>query len=124
MVDVCVGRIRRSRRFDTKGEAQNWALRTEAELSGGQRPTASLAECCSRYLREVSPSHRGYRWEKIRLAALMADASLASVSVAELDTTLLATWRDARLTKVSAATVLRELNLLRSVLESARRIGV
>ena len=121
VADVCVGRIRRSRRFDTKAAAQGWALRTEAELSGAQRPTASLAECCSRYLREVSPSHRGHRWEKIRLAALMSDASLASVSVAELDTTRLATWRDARLAQVSAATVLRELNLLRSVLESARR---
>lgn len=51
----------------------------------------------------------------------MYDASLASVSVAELDTTRLAAWRDARLVNVSAATVLRELNLLRSVLESARR---
>lgn len=121
VADVCVGRVRRSKRFATKAEAQNWVLRIEAELSGGQRPTASLAECCSRYLREVAPSHRGYRWEKIRLAALMADVSLASVSVAELDTTRLAAWRDARLAQVSAATVLRELNLLRSVLESARR---
>ena len=121
MAEVCVKRVRRSRSFATKAEAQNWAMRMEAELSGGQRPTATFAECCSRYLREVSPGHRGHRWEKIRLASLMSDASLASVSVAELDTTRLAAWRDARLVQVSAATVLRELNLLRSVLESARR---
>lgn len=111
---------RESATFPTKREAAQWAMQREAELTGARLPDKSLADALDRYGRDVSPSHKGSRWELLRLDA-MSKAAFARVPVARLSGTDIADWRDERLTEVSAATVAREMNLLRSVLEAARR---
>jgi integrase len=108
----------------TKGHAKVWADRAEIELLTGTFTAAkhTLGEAFDKYAKEESPKKRGARWEKLRLAADPLRASrMASKAIGQLAPVDLASWRDARLRAVSAATVRREMNLIDSVLELARK---
>jgi integrase len=108
----------------TKGHAKAWADRTEVELLTGTFTAAkhTLGEAFDKYALEESPKKRGAHWERLRLAAdplrasKMADRPMGQLSPADLGA-----WRDGRLRAVSAATVRREMNLIDSVLEVARK---
>jgi integrase len=83
-----------------------------------------LRDALRRYAEEVSPSKRGERWEVIRLQAFETPAHAPlplGKKLADLTPEDVAMWRDARLSKVAKGTVLRDLTLLASVLEHARR---
>jgi integrase len=107
--------------FRSKMRAQEWALQTEAGITGESRPLGkhTLREAMRRYAKEVSPDKRGARWERIRLTALEAH-DLAGKPIAQITSDQLGRWRDARLKEVGPATVRREMNLLTSVFELAR----
>lgn len=123
---VYVAGVRDSAIRRTKREAEVWAsaretaLRREGQGLPGDR--ISLGETLSRYADEVSPTKRGERWERIRINRFLQDDRLpCDEPVGCLSTPRLGEWRDARLQEVSAGSVLRELGLLSSVLETARR---
>jgi integrase len=82
--------------------------------------SASLADALDRYAAEVSPKHKGARWERMRLNAIkrltIAQKRLSAVSPSDL-----ALWRDKRLQEVSAGTVRREMGLLGAVFDTAVR---
>ena len=80
-----------------------------------------FGDLLQRYQREVSPRKRGSRWEVKRLDLLLRDSVLAGVPLVSLDGTHVAGWRDRRLETVSAASVLREWNLLSAVANHAHR---
>ncbi|SEF50096.1 tyrosine-type recombinase/integrase [Thauera chlorobenzoica] len=80
----------------------------------------SLADILARYAEEVSPGKKGAKDEAIRLNALRAN-KLGKYALANLSAAAVAKFRDERLRAVSAATVLRDLALLSSVLNHARR---
>lgn len=119
---------RESKCFPTRKEAAHWALEREAELKGTKLPDKTFGDAMRRYAREVSTDRDGWRWEAIRLKAMQRDG-LASIRMEALVGSDFATWRDQRLTQpakgkkrpVKPGTVAREMNLLRSVLEVARR---
>lgn len=69
-VEVCVQGVRSSASFQSKAEAAAWAMRQEAELSGRKLPDRTLVEAFRRYAAEVTPLHRGERWERVRLALI------------------------------------------------------
>lgn len=106
--------------FDTKAEAAAWALEREAEIAGRKAHTGTVADVLKQYAKDVSPTHRGERWEKTRLKLLERDA-LAAVPLASLTAADIAAWRERRLRDVSGASVRRELVLLTAALEVARR---
>jgi integrase len=111
--------VRESDTFRTRQEAAAWAIQREAELSGARLPDKSLADAMGRYGREISPTHKGCRWELLRLGRF-ASSPISQKPVAGITGPDIAGWRDARLQEVSAATVAREMTLLRSVLEACR----
>ena len=109
-VSICVKGSRRSKTFRTKAEAATWALQAESEtglLSGKQ----TFGDLLKRYAKEVSPKKRGHYWESRRIELIQNDV-IASVRLSDLGRSHIAEWRDRRLQKVSAGTVLREWNLL------------
>ncbi|HEX5354327.1 MAG TPA: site-specific integrase [Rhodanobacteraceae bacterium] len=106
--------------FATKAEAAAWALEREAEIAGRKAYTGTVADVLRKYASDVSPTHRGERWERTRLARLERDP-LAAVPLASLTPAEIATWRDRRLRVVSGASVRREFVLITSALEVARR---
>jgi len=116
---VMVNGQRDSGTFATKREAVAWATQREAELTGRRLPDHTLREALQRFERVVAPTRKGGQWEAVRCRKLaaypIADRLLASLAGPDF-----ATWRDARMHEVKPATVRRELNLLRAVLEAAR----
>lgn len=115
-----VGGVRDSGVFDTKQQAAAWALAREAELSGKKLPERTFGDALKRYAEEVAPGHRGARWELVRLRSLQKEP-IAKRRLAGLAASDFADWRDARLKQRQPGTVAREMNLIRSVLEHARR---
>jgi len=114
--------------FDTEAEARAWAAIEEARIAAGtalahvkEAPSGMpLQALLDRYSREVSPHKDGGRWEQIRLL-LIGRSPMLQVAAVEVDSALVAKWRDARLKEVSASTVNRELNLLSAVFTRAIR---
>lgn len=111
---------RESATFVNKAEAVAWATQRESELTGAAIPDHPLHDALMRYGREVSPLHKGERWEVVRLAKLGRD-SLARMRLERITATDVATWRDRRLQSVLGSSVAREMNLLKSVLEMCRK---
>lgn len=119
-VQVRKGEERESSTFRTRQEAAQWALQREAELKGSRLPDKTLGDALERYRREVSPTHKGERWEVLRLHAL-GKHPLARKALAKVTGPDIAGWRDERLCEVKPGSVAREMTLLGAVLETARR---
>ena len=112
--------------FATRGEAQRWARQIEGAMdSGGYQSRCEadkmlLSDALLRYAGEVSPTKRGYRDEVIRINALKR-SKMAAYSMAKLSPAIVAGFRDERLKGVGAGAVIRDLSLLSSVINHARR---
>ena len=118
--------MRDSQCFRTKREAIAWSESRSEELRKTVKAKPSeirtVADAFKEYLEKVSPHKRGHRWEEIRIEAMLSDDIFPSnVVLGELTPERLAKWRDDRMTQVSAGTVLREIGLISSILETARK---
>lgn len=112
---------RASATFRTMREAQAWAAAKEAELEQSPAAKHTLRDLIERYRQEVLPGKKGGDHEDRQAAAMLREfPKLVGKTLADLDTPDLAEWRDARLAKVSDATILRQLNWLRHALRLAR----
>jgi integrase len=111
--------------FDTKARAAAWGHALEAKLreQGKGLVRATLQDAIDRYIVEVCPTHKSGPNETKRLRALSSTVGLLPVLRQLPDVTAqdLSKFRDTRLSQVSVATVRKEMGILRSVLESARR---
>ncbi len=111
--------------FDTKARAAAWGHAIEAQLreqaSGAVK--ATFSDAVDKYIKDVCPTHKAGDNERKRLLALSKVPGLLPVSKSLRDVTALdlSRFRDARLAQVSVATVRKEMTIIRSVLESARR---
>jgi integrase len=127
--ELFVKGARDSRCFDTKAEAQAWALKRETELrsigSGQGSKTHTVGDVLTEYRDKVSPTKRGERWEKLRLDLIgrkkIEGREFSTFKLADLRPTHIAAWRDARVREVSGASVSREMSLLSHALDVARR---
>lgn len=112
--------------FSSRGEAARWARLTEAAIDqGGHSGPSSvdrwpLSDVMERYLAEVTPTKRGASDEAIRLHALQR-SPLALHTLHTLKPVHVAAFRDLRLKSVRAGAVIRDLSLLSSVINHARR---
>lgn len=115
-----------ARSFATKAEALKWARHMEASMDAGSyRSRASmdkalLRDVLQRYADEVSPTKRGHLEEVIRIKALKR-SQMAGFALENLKPAVVASFRDERLRKVKAGAVIRDLSLLSSVINHARR---
>lgn len=124
-VQIRLHGIKDSATFGSKTEARAWATSREAEIIAGARGMVVRGKTVSalfdRYAREVCPTHRGARWEAIRLAMLLREWGIPGRHVDKVSPDDVAGLRDKRLKKVGKSSVRRELVLLGSVFETARR---
>jgi integrase len=112
-----------SESFKRKVDAERWARDTEAAMDrrlyvvdDGQLVRAVF----QRYRDEVSATKLGARWEKLRINNLARTAKWMRLTVSQISYRDLQAWRDERVKEVSAASVLREFNLISSVFNHAR----
>ncbi len=107
-------------------EAQRWAREIEVEIERGsyqsrtEAERLTFAEIITRYLKEVAPSLKGYKDDLIRLTALKRNP-LTCYKMVALTPEKIAAFRDERLTKVSAGTVIRELSCFSAIINHSRR---
>jgi len=80
----------------------------------------SLGQILQRYMDEVSPTKKGAADEAIRIRAIQR-RKLAAHSLANLSPAAVARFRDERLREVGAGAVIRDLSMLSSVINHARR---
>ena len=115
-----------SRSFAIKARA--WAEPLELQLKSQKRAGQTgiphglrVGDLVERYLADVAPHHRGSHAEELRLRRFQRDDALAQLGAAEATPKDFAGWRDQRLKKVKASTVIRELNMLHRIYELARK---
>lgn len=116
--------VRLSQVLPTKAQAQAWALAEEAAIMArqrGQYPAKTVADAFRRYELEVSRKKRGGRAEALRFIAWQRDhADMCAKIISQVTPADIAAWRDARLARVSASSVVREAAQLRNVFSVAR----
>lgn len=118
---VAVKGQRDSQTFAIRRDAVQWAANREAELRTGKTGSnKTLGEAITRFQEEECPKRKGERWEIIRLEAFRRDLP-ADKPLASIGPDVIAAWRDRRLKVVAGSTVLRDMKLLSSLFETARR---
>lgn len=124
-IQIEVRGVRDSSTEPTKRDALEWAARRTTEIkamAGGKGGTVkTLRQALDKYAEEVSPKKRGESKEIIRLEAFKRQALPIDRKLSELTTPDLVTWRDSRLKINARGSVLRDMTLLGSVLETARK---
>lgn len=116
-----------SRTFSYKEDAEKWvrAVERELETSGfvdrREAERNTLAEVLKRYQKEVTPAKKSADIESIKINVILKDASLPKLKMSAITSAAVASWRDRRLQEVSGATVNREIDVLSTVLNHARR---
>lgn len=112
--------------FDSRLAATQWARSIETDLDRGNHVSqrsgndALFRDLLERYLQTVTPGKRGAADERVRILAIERHR-IAGYSMANLTPTVIAEFRDGRLGTVSPATVIRDLALISSVINHARR---
>ena len=115
--------VRKSATFQRKAEAQAWAAQVESDISAqraGTIPNKTLSDLLDKYQEEVAVNKRGYLWEVKRIAVLNR-MEACRVRLSDLDSVVVAKWRDERLKAVSGSSVNRDWNLLSYACEVARK---
>lgn len=116
-----------SRTFMYKEDAEKWIRASERELETSgfidrrEAEKNSFAEILHRYRLEVTPSKKSAEIEAIKIEVILRDAMLPKLKMSAITSTAIAAWRDRRLKVVSGATVNREIDIISSVLNHARR---
>lgn len=120
---VCKLGVRDSRTFVSKAEGKAWAAARELEIIriGGDRKGKgkTLHGAIDRFLKDEWPKRGSQRNEETRLKRFKKE--LPDEPILKLAKEHISEWRDARLKKVMGSSVRRDMNLLKTVLETARR---
>lgn len=123
---IYVKGVRESATFATKREATNWSAMRETEIRAQSIASPvekfTLVDALRKYGEEVSPTHRGCRWEEIRIISMSRDSALPTKKlIHDLTPDDFGQWRNHRMKSVTSGTVIRELGFLSAVMEQARR---
>lgn len=123
-IQIEIAGIRDSKVFPTKRQCEQWAATRTAQLRNDAKTGLSgnhtLLIALRKYATDVSPKNKGERWEVVRLTAFERQLPV-SLPIQRITPEMLSQWRDGRLQQVKPASVLRDMKLLGSVFEVARR---
>jgi len=112
--------------FPTKIEAERWARTIEGEMdraefvSRKEAVQTTFGEVIQRYMETITPKKRGHVEETIRLRATLRH-HVVKLSMANLTPQAIADYRDDRLRTCKANTVIRDLAVLSSIINHAKR---
>lgn len=114
-----------SKSFAAKADAQTWGRFQESQIDKAALPRnlndlkrLTLGDLLKRYQLEITPRKRSARHERNRIQRLLQDR-IASISLAHLSPSNVATFRDVRLREVGPQAVRHDLNLLGHVVRIA-----
>ncbi len=106
--------------FISKLEAQQWAIDVEKQRGKhkGAPVVKTLGQAFDKYAQEISPTHKGARWEEIRFEKIKRD-TIADIVISDLTTEDLQDWVDRQ--TISGSSTRREFNLISGTLTIARK---
>ena len=116
-----------TRTFSYKEDAEKWVRTVERELETSgfvdrrEADKNTLGEVLRRYQKEVTPSKKSAVIESVKIDVILKDAVLPKLKMSAITSTAVASWRDRRLKEVVGATVNRDIDVLSTVLNHARR---
>ncbi len=119
------GYPKQQRTFETRRDAEAWAVTIESEMHRGvfidrsETERTTFYDALDRYAREVTPDKRGWETEMRRINALKQHP-LAARTLDSLRSADFAKYRDDRLKVCSPATVKRELVIISHIFNTAR----
>jgi integrase len=114
------------RTFTSRQDAEKWARSVETEIDRGSYISSAeaqkytFADLLGRYLSEVLRGNRHEKVQAYRYKA-MARSWLGRLNLSRLTPAVVAKYRDARLSEVSVASVIRELACISSVINHGRK---
>jgi integrase len=117
----------KSRTFLYREDAEKWAraLEREFETTGfvdrREAEKTTLRAVLERYGREITPRKKSAEMEAVKIKVILKDAVLPDIKMSALGSAEVAAWRDRRLQSVTGATVCREIDVLSSAINHARR---
>jgi len=115
-----------SRTFESKAEAEAWAQMIESEMARGvwldrsEAESTTLRELLDRYEREISPRKKSFQRE-VSFLQTWRQTALASRVIARIRGADIAALRDEWLETMAPASVLRRLQVLSHVFNTARK---
>lgn len=115
-------RISVTKTFTHKADAEAWAREIESEIDRGiyisRRESAETTfhQVCERYRDEVTPKLKGGATDRSRIITLIEH--LGHLSVSEITSSVLATFRDKRLKTHTEQSVIHELGLINRILKA------
>lgn len=118
---VYVNGTRATKVFEKKREAQNWAIKKEAELEGFKGSKGmTLEQAAAKYITTASKDKApgAAQWEERRFADFIKFFG-EGTRLVEIDSGKVGDWRDSRIKTVSGSTVLREANLFKNLFSTA-----
>lgn len=116
-----------SRTFTYREDAEKWirSIERELETSGfvdrREAEKNTLGQVLRRYQQDVTPHKKSADIESVKINVILKDATLEKLKMSAVTSAAIASWRDRRLKEVSGATVNREMDVLSTVLNHARR---
>ncbi|MFO1228061.1 site-specific integrase [Roseateles sp.] len=116
-----------SRTFTYREDAEKWVRMVESELETTgfidrrEADKTTLAAVLQRYQREVTPSKKSAGIESVKIDVLLRDQALVGLKMTAVTSAEVAKWRDRRLKEVTGGTVNREIDVLSTVFNHARR---
>lgn len=111
-VKIALQGVRLTRTFMNKADARLWATEQEREILMGENvgvADKTFGQLLEKYGERFDASHRA---DTLRIRRLVRDDKLSLIRLKDLNSSHIAEWRDRRLKTVSAASVLREWNLM------------
>lgn len=115
------------RTFRTKADAEAWARDRERLIDQGALAAShrtlretTLGDLMRRYIKEVTPTKKSADSERMRLTKLL-NAPMCDLPLSNLTTAPIAAYRDYRAKEAKPGTIARELGLLRTIIEVARK---
>lgn len=109
--------------FNTKADAETWARGIESEMDRGvfvsrtEAEQTTFAQICYRYEQEILPTKKGVISDISRLKRLKDH--FGRYSLATINSSLIAEYRDLRLKEVGPQSVRHELGLMNRIFKSA-----
>ena len=122
--EVKLAGVRESATFRGRAQAVAWAIERETEINAGRRGQIThrtVRQALERYAQDVSPRHKGERWERVRLTKLAREIPFAGKRLADVTPAEIAGFRDAQRGVLAPSSIRREFGLLRAVFAVARR---
>lgn len=116
---VCKHGKKTSKTFESKREAITWANAQEVKIDAPVSGRYTLHMAFDEFIEKEAPKRAGAKWEIVRCKKFKRE--FEDIKLADLTAPVFVAWRDAQVKLRAPSSVRREMNLIKTVLDVARK---